>query len=114
MKNQNQISGKIFKILPVEKGESKNGKEWKKQSIVIDTGDQYNPYVCVTLFGEKTGLLKNYKEGSNIVCYINISSREYNGKWYHNIDCWSIATNEAQVKSVVNSVSNDEVDELPF
>lgn len=33
MKNQNQISGKIFKILPLEKGESKNGKEWKKQNI---------------------------------------------------------------------------------
>lgn len=106
MKNQNQISGKIFKILPVEKGESKSGKEWKKQSIVLDTSDQYNPHVCLTLFGDKTDLLKNYKEGDNITCSINISSREYNGKWYNQLDCWSIASNEAQ--------ANDNQDDFPY
>ena len=36
MKTENKIIGKIKSILPIEKGTSKNGKEWKKQSIVID------------------------------------------------------------------------------
>ena len=115
MKNENKISGKIKSILPLENGTTKAGKEWKKQSIVIDTGDQYNPDVCLTLFGDKIGLLKNYKVGSNITCSINISSREFNGKWYHNLDCWSIATNEAQVKQVVDStLPETDIDDLPF
>ena len=115
MKNENKIIGKIKSILPIEKGESKSGKEWKKQSIVIDTGEQYNPDVCLSLFGDKIDLLKNYQIGSNVTCNINISSREFNGKWYHNLDCWSIASNEAQVKQVVNNAL-PEPDEsaLPF
>ena len=30
MKNQNQISGKLFKILPVENGTSKSGENIKR------------------------------------------------------------------------------------
>ena len=44
------ITGKLVKALDVESGTSKAGKEWKKQSFVIDTGAQYNPeYVSVFL-----------------------------------------------------------------
>jgi len=43
------ITGKLVKALDVESGTSKAGKEWKKQSFVIDTGAQYNPEVCFSL-----------------------------------------------------------------
>ena len=32
------LNGKLIKLLDVESGTSKAGKEWKKQSFVIDTG----------------------------------------------------------------------------
>ena len=45
------IIGKLVKTLEIESGTSKAGKEWKKQSFIIDTGSQFNPEICFNLFG---------------------------------------------------------------
>ena len=85
------VTGKITKILAVESGTSKAGKEWKKQGFVIDTGAQFNPEVCFSLFGDdKIAALTSFSEGQDVEVSFNISSREYNGKYYHNIDAWRI------------------------
>ena len=47
-----EISGKVIKILPLVKGQGKNG-EWKKQEIVIETPGQYPKPVCFSLWGDK-------------------------------------------------------------
>jgi len=86
-----QTSGRIIKILDIESGTSKAGKEWKKQSFVIHTGDEYNPEVCFSLFGEdKIEKLSTFSENQTVNVSFNLSSREYNGKYYHNIDAWKI------------------------
>lgn len=85
------VEGKIKQILPVEGGTSKAGKEWKKQGFVVDTGAQYNPDVCFSLFGDdKIAMLGNYSAGQDVKVEFNVSSREYNGKWFHNLDAWKI------------------------
>ena len=53
------IKGKLSRKLSIESGTSKAGKEWKKQSFIIDTGAQYNPEICFQLFGDdKIEMLK--------------------------------------------------------
>jgi hypothetical protein len=85
------IKGKLKEKLTLENGTTKAGKDWKKQNFVIDTGDQYNPDVCFTLFGdEKVAILENFQEGQEVTVSFNVSSREFNGKYYHNIDAWKI------------------------
>ena len=85
------ITGKITRILDVESGTSKAGKEWKKQGFVVDTGEQYNPMVCFSLFGdEKIEMLQKVAVGQEVEVGFNVSSREFNGKFYHNIDAWKI------------------------
>lgn len=97
-----EIKGRISKVLDVESGVSKAGKEWQKQSFVIDTGDEYNPEVCFSLFGEdKIAMLGKHKEGASVTVGFNVSSREFNGKYYHNLDAWKIN-------------SDDNGDNLPF
>ena len=87
----NTIKGKITKILEVETGMSKAGKAWQKQSFVVDTGAQYNPEVCFSLFGdEKVEMLQNFPEGSEVEVSFNVSSQEFNNKYYHNLDAWKI------------------------
>ena len=87
----NTIKGKITKVLEVESGTSKAGKEWRKQDFVVDTGDQYNPEVCFNLFGdEKIEMLFKFSEGQEVEISFNVSSREFNGKYYHNLDAWKI------------------------
>jgi len=108
-----KVKGKIVKVLAIESGESKAGKEWKKQGFVIDTGAQYNPKVCFNLFGDdKIDMLKNFGEGEEVDVYFNISSREFNGKYYHNIDAWKIEGLKVENSTIENTEKVD--DGLPF
>lgn len=85
------IKGKVVNILNVESGTSKAGKEWKKQHFVIDTGEQFNPNVCFSVFGDdKIAMLQNISVGEDVDVSFNLSSREFNGKFYHNVDAWRI------------------------
>ena len=118
-----EIKGRITKKLAVETGMSKAGKSWQKQSFVIDTGAQYNPEVCFQAFGDKAEMLNRFDEGQEVSVAFNVSSREYNGKYYHNIDAWKIeplGSNIEQVAAKVDAAINPanledtDSDSLPF
>lgn len=117
------IKGKITRVLDVETGTSKAGKEWKKQGFVIDSGDQFNPEICFSLFGEdKINMLRNFGVGQEVEVSFNVSSREFNGKWYHNLDAWRLSgataaaanSAEPQFAPSIEDAPSDEEDDLPF
>jgi hypothetical protein len=96
----NTIKGKLVKVLPIESGISKAGKEWKKGGFVIDTGDQFNPFICFGLFGKSLSIIDGKTIGNELEVSFNISSREFENKWYSQIDAWKI--------DVVNNYSASE------
>ena len=86
------IKGSLIKKNELENIESKEGKKWIKQTFLIETTAEYNNKICFQLFGEeKVKLLESYELGDLIEVFFNISSREYNGRYYHNIDAWKIS-----------------------
>ncbi len=85
-----QVKGKIQQILQPESGVSRAGNEWKKQEFVIETEEQFPKKVCFTLFNDKNALLEKVTEGDDVEVSFNLESREFNGKWYHNINAWKI------------------------
>ena len=113
------IKGTLTRKLEIESGTSKAGNEWKKQSFLVDTGNQYNPEICFQLFGEdKIDMLNHHDEGSKVEVSFNLSSREYNGRYFHNIDAWRIESIEKSEETSedipeFNSSVEDE-DDLPF
>ena len=115
------LKGKLSRKLGVESGTSKAGKEWQKQSFLLATGSQYNPEVCFQLCGEeKIQMLSHHNEGDQIEVSINLSSREYNGRYFHNVDAWRIEnlgssrqeTTDPDIPSFEESDNSD--DDLPF
>ena len=87
----NTVKGKVAKKLAVESGVSKAGKEWRKQSLVVNTGDDYNPEVCISFFGdEKIAILDTLSEGQEVEVSVNISSRAWQDKYFHSIDGWKV------------------------
>lgn len=84
------IKGNVLNILDPESGVSRAGKEWSKQEFVVETQDQFPKKVCFTLFGDKTNLLEGISNGAEVEVSFNLESREYNGKWFHNINAWKI------------------------
>ena len=103
------INGKLIKKLDVESGISKAGKEWKRQSILVEQGGEYNKEVVIGFFGDKIKQLRDLQEGGKVDISVNVYSREYNGKYYHSIDGYMIAqkTNEQPPAQV-------EDNEMPF
>ena len=112
------VKGKLSWKLSVDTGTSKAGKEWKKLSFLIDTGAQYNPEICFQLFGEdKNEMLNHHNEGDQVEVSFNLSSREYNGRYFHNIDAWRIESLSAEgnmEEPPVFDTPATEEDDLPF
>lgn len=96
MSNELKLTGVIIAILPVESGTSKAGKEWKKQNFVIETNEQYPKKACFTLFGDKLSYLDKFAEGSTVDVKFNAESNEFNGKYFTNLNAYSIFGDEAQ------------------
>jgi hypothetical protein len=84
-----EITGKLIQVLQPIQGDGKNGT-WKKQEFIIETFGQYPKKVMLQLWGEKTSLLNNVKEGNEIKVSFEPESREYNGRWYTDLRAWRI------------------------
>ena len=118
------VKGTLKQKLEVEQGRSKAGKEWKSQSFVLNTGAQYNPDVCFKLFGEdKIQLIENVNDGDELEVDFNLSSREWNGKWFTSADAWKInkvggssenteTVDDSEVPVFENNQTEE--DDLPF
>jgi hypothetical protein len=81
-----EIKGKCIQLLPLVTGMGQKG-QWKKQSFILEFGDQYPKKVCLSIWGD---MIPYPTVGDNLTCSINAESREYNGKWYTEIRVWKI------------------------
>ena len=85
-----ELQGVLKQILPLESGESKSGKAWQKQTIIVETQETYPKLIAVEVSEKAISRLQDYQIGHTITCSINIESREYNGRWFTSIKCWKI------------------------
>jgi hypothetical protein len=82
-----ELQGIIVKKLEKINGKSQNG-EWQKQEFIISVGDKYPKNVCLSAWGERCDELENIQIGDTVTAELEISSREYNGKWYTEVKAW--------------------------
>ena len=118
------VKGKIQQILKPESGVSRAGKEWNKQEFVIETEEQFPRKVCFTLFGDKTTLINGLSSGEEVEVSFNLESREYNGKWFHNVNAWKIDKPSGEnmpeppphfeIGDIPPEPDDDQVNDLPF
>lgn len=116
-----EIKGKVLQKLPIEQGTGKNGKEWKKQFAIIETQETYPKKICLCFWGDKTNLISNVYVGVIITAQINIESREFNGKWFTEVQCWKLEMEASQQaapqpqQAVPEFIEEDQSnDDLPF
>ena len=102
-----QVIGKLIKKLPLESGTSKSGNEWQKQTAIIDTGNEFNNIIAVSAFGDKVTKLNALEVGMKVEILCNVYSREYNGKYYHNIDGYHFVDKS-------NASEDDVEQDMPF
>lgn len=83
-----ELKATIIQVLPVERGVSKAGKEWQKATVIAQYGDAKYP---------KKVALDNFKDaekfaaipvGAEVCFFIDVESREFNGRWYTSVTCY--------------------------
>ena len=108
-----ELIGTITKKLSIESGVSKAGKDWKKQSVVLDMNKDWNSEVCIEFFGDdKVALVSGFEVGTDVKVGINVSSRAWNDKYFHSITGWRMDLIDAKVDAP--ATAEDTSNDLPF
>ena len=82
------IDGIITNVLPVQSGIGKSsGKEWNKQTAVLQTSEQYPKSIAFDMFNDRIIPLQ---VGQSVHVQISLESREYNGRWFTNVNAISV------------------------
>lgn len=86
-----ELEGRIVRKLSVQSGTSARGA-WSKQEFVFEYQEGNFPtQVCMNVWGEdKVKDLEKYQVGDKVKVSFNLSSREYNGKWYTDVRAWRV------------------------
>lgn len=79
-----ELQGKIIAVLPERSGTSARG-EWKAQSFVIETHDNYPRKMVFDVFGADRLARFNIQVGQELAITFDIDAHEYNGRWFNNI-----------------------------
>ena len=112
-----EVQGVITEFLTVEKGVSKEGKEWQKMNFLLKTEEQFNNLYCFEVFGtEKVeNLTKFQKVGDAVKVLFNVKTTEWKGRHFTSLQSWRIEkdTNEVN-ESVPQTQAVETVDDMPF
>jgi len=128
-----EITGIIEKVLPLEAGITKAGKDWQKQNFIVANNEGYNDekqIFCFEIFGEEKveNFNKYNKAGDNVKVDFNISTNEWKDKYYTSLQAWKVfkaETDKDDAPSQNYDVKNptyekapalaaEEPDDLPF
>jgi hypothetical protein len=112
-----EIKGTITTMQPIQTGISQQGKEWSNQTIVIETEGEYPKSVALQLSGKPLDYNKGkLKVGQFITAKFDVSSREYNGKYYTTLGAFNIEihTKESAPAPAPAPAAEEEDDEVPF
>ena len=87
-----ELEGTLRQKLGVQSGTSARGT-WAKQEFILEFPDgNFTAQACFTAWGsEKVAELDKYQVGDRIKVSFNLKSREYNGRWYNDLQIWRIA-----------------------
>lgn len=103
-----ELEGTLRQKLGVQQGTSARG-QWAKQEFVLEYPDgNYTSQACFTAFGQdKVAELDKYQAGDRIKVSFNIKSREYNGRWYTDLQIWRVAPAGATAAPAAAPVAPD-------
>ena len=84
-----EMTGVVISVLPERSGTSQRG-EWKSQSFVIETHEQYPKHLCFEVFGADRIAQFNIKGGETITVQFDIDARQYQDRWFNSIKAWNV------------------------
>lgn len=82
-----EIVGKVVRLGAITEGQSARGP-WRKQDLIIETEGQYPRTVCLSCWTNQIEEIQHFAPGQPIKAQIELSSREFNNKWFTDVRVW--------------------------
>ncbi len=125
-----EFEGTVVEIFDAASGESARGA-WQRQEVLFEVQEGQYPRKVVVTFFNKEAEVKSLVKGQVYTVSINIESREYNGRWFTNVNGWRVqpksaaAAPEAAAPAAMPPMPSapmaespaaaaEEIDDLPF
>lgn len=88
----NYVKGIISQFGQVESGTTQNGNSWSRQVVVLDVAGFGNSFskIALTAQNQRVEELQDYQIGDRVEVGYSVTAREWNGKWFNNVDLINI------------------------
>lgn len=88
--------GTIAVMGEVQSGTSQSGNTWSRQTIVVDVVGYNGSYrkVALQASGNVVADLEDMIVGDKVEVTYQVTAREWNGRWYNNVDLYKIESAE--------------------
>jgi single-strand DNA-binding protein len=121
-----EIQGKLYKVFP---SENKSGSFQARQFVIEVESGQYSQFVKFQLTQDRCDLIDSYSEGEEIQVSFDLRGREWDGKYFTNLNAWRLnrpsstektdspkPTVQDEVLDTSDSEKNfaEQFDDLPF
>ena len=114
-----ELSGKI-KL--VQEPKTFNSGFTKREMVVIVEDGKYPQEINIEFVQDKVSLLDELQVGQEVTVTFDIRGREYNGRYFNNLNGWKIATSgdenpfptERQSSAPPDIAPTDFDDDIPF
>ncbi len=83
------LTGKVKLIQPVQ---TFGSGFTKREMVVIVEEGKYPQEINLEFVQDKVGLLENLQVGQEVTVTFDIRGREYNGRYFNNLQGWKIVT----------------------
>lgn len=103
----NYVKGTISHKGDVQSGTSQNGYGWSRQTIVLDVPSFNGAFTKIALMvqNQRVDELANYQVGDRVEVGYSVTAREWDGKWFNNVDLINIKSLDEEVAPAASPVA---------
>jgi hypothetical protein len=103
-----EITGILVKQTSIREGVSKtNGNPWKIAEYLLEVPGQYPRHINFRVSDGQVGRIARFESliGKTVTVSFDIDAREYEGRWFNEINAWGIMEYINQTQRAANMVA---------
>lgn len=98
-----EVEGKLHKIFPTE---SKSSSFQARDFVIEVANGNYPQLIKFQLVQDRCNIMDNFGEGEQIKVHFDLRGREWNGKYFTNLNAWRVDKAEEEAPPVVQNQEN--------
>ena len=89
------MEGILHKVFDTEQ----KSERFQAREFVVESEEQYPQFIKFQLVQDKCELIDSYNEGDRVKVHFDLRGREWNGKFFTNVNAWRVEAAEGSATS---------------